>query len=31
MMSGRLVIVGGAPATGKTTLALALGASRDCR
>jgi predicted kinase len=26
-MSGRLVIVGGAPATGKTTLALALGAS----
>jgi predicted kinase len=26
-MSGRLVIVGGAPATGKTTLALALGAA----
>ena len=26
-MSGRLVILGGAPATGKTTLALALGAS----
>ncbi len=26
-MSGRLLIVGGAPATGKTTLALALGAS----
>jgi predicted kinase len=26
-MSGRLVIVGGAPATGKTTLALALGTS----
>ena len=26
-MSGRLVIVGGAPATGKTTLALALGQS----
>jgi predicted kinase len=26
-MSGRLVIVGGAPATGKTTLALALGKS----
>jgi predicted kinase len=27
MMNGRLVIVGGAPATGKTTLALALGGS----
>ncbi len=28
-MSGRLVIVGGAPATGKTTLAQALGGSRQ--
>ena len=28
-MNGRLVVIGGAPATGKTTLALALGASLD--